>query len=69
MKRVRKNQNLKQGQQVSFDMYADGSLETVNAEVVCDSGELVTVYYLHPIYPEAGKQLKCLNKKQLFLNK
>lgn len=67
MKRVRKNQKLNQGQAVQFDMYADGSLTSVDAEVVCDSGELVSVYYYHPIYFEAGRQLKCLNKKQLFV--
>jgi hypothetical protein len=66
MKRIRKNQKLKSGDAVSFDMYADGSLTTVNAEVVQDSGELVSVYYYHPIYPEAGVRLKALNKRQLF---
>jgi hypothetical protein len=69
MKRIRKNQNLKQGQKVNFDMYADGSLTSVEAEVTCDSGELVSVYYFHPLYPEAGRQLKCLNKKQLYIIK
>ena len=69
MKRVRKNQDLNQGQVVYFDGYYDGSLETVQAEVICDSGELVSFYYVHPLYPEAGKQIKCLNKKVLFINK
>lgn len=67
MKRVRKNQNLKTGQNVSFEVYTDGSLTSVDAEVVCDSGELVTVYCFHPLYPEAGRQLKCFTKKQLFV--
>ena len=67
MKRVRKNQNLEQGQKVQFDMYADGSLTTVDAEVVCDSGELVTVKFFHPIYTEAGEIMKCFFKKQLFV--
>lgn len=66
MRRVRKNQKLKMGQSVYFDTYADGSLETVNAEVICDDGEFVSVYYFHPIYIEAGRQIKVLPKKALF---
>ena len=56
---------LKQGEAVHFDMYADGCLETVHAEVVCDDGENVSVLYTHPLYPEAGKSLKVLQKRAL----
>jgi hypothetical protein len=69
MKRIRKNQNLKQGQVVYTDMYFDGSLETVSCEVICDSGDLVSFYYVNSIYPESGHLLKCLPKKCFYLLK
>lgn len=63
MKKIKKNQNLKTGETIYTDMYFDGSLECVKCEVICDSGDLVSFYYINSIYPEAGKQIKCLPKK------
>lgn len=63
MKKIKKSVSLKDGQIVFTDMYFDGSLETVQCEVICDSGDLVSFYYTNSLYPEYGKQIKCLPKK------
>lgn len=63
MKRIRKNQNLKQNEIVLTDVYCDGSLETQECTVIADSGDLVSFYYVNSLYPEAGPQIKCLPKK------
>lgn len=67
MKRLRKNQQVKQGQKILTDLYFDGSLTTVECEVICDSGELVSFYYFNQIFPEYGRQIKCLPKKSFYI--
>lgn len=63
MKRIRKNQRLKQNEIVFTDVYRDGSLEAQECKVIVDSGDLVSFYYINSLYPEAGAQIKCLPKK------
>jgi hypothetical protein len=67
MKKFNARSKMEYGQKLLIDMYADGSLETVECTVDVEDGANVWVKYTHPIYSEAGTITKLIPKKAFYV--